>query len=43
VDEDLRKKYRIISMDRPGFGFSDYGKAMHLQEQCKLLLPVLQN
>ena len=41
-DEDLRKKYRIVSIDRPGFGFSDYGKAMHLQEQCKLLLPVLQ-
>lgn len=41
-DEELRKKYRIVSIDRPGFGFSDYGKAMHLQEQCKLLLPVLE-
>ena len=42
-DEDMRKKYRIVSFDRPGFGFSDFGKAMHLQEQCKLLLPVLQS
>ncbi|HMK24842.1 MAG TPA: alpha/beta hydrolase [Chitinophagaceae bacterium] len=42
-DEDLRKKYRIVSIDRPGFGFSDYGKAIHLQDQCKLLLPVLQS
>lgn len=42
-DAEMRKKYRIISFDRPGFGFSDYGKAMHLQEQCKLLLPVLQS
>lgn len=42
-DDDMRKKYRVISFDRPGFGFSGYGKAMHLQEQCKLLLPVLQS
>lgn len=42
-DEEIRKKYRVISFDRPGFGFSGYGKAMHLQEQCRLLLPVLQS
>ncbi len=41
-DKDLLKKYRIISFDRPGFGHSDYGDPMHLQDQCKLLLPVLQ-
>ena len=41
-DEDLRKKFRIISFDRPGFGYSNFGEAMHLQDQCKLLLPVLQ-
>ncbi|MEI9908962.1 MAG: alpha/beta hydrolase [Bacteroidota bacterium] len=41
-DKDLRKKFRIISFDRPGFGYSDFGDAMHLQEQCKLILPVLQ-
>ena len=41
-DKDLRKKFRIISFDRPGFGYSDFGKAMHLQEQCQLLLPVLR-
>jgi pimeloyl-ACP methyl ester carboxylesterase len=41
-DEDLRKKFRIISFDRPGFGHSDFGEAMHLQDQCRLLLPVLQ-
>ena len=40
-DADLLKKYRIISIDRPGFGHSDYGDAMHLQDQCKLLLSVL--
>jgi pimeloyl-ACP methyl ester carboxylesterase len=39
---DLLKKYRIVSIDRPGYGHSDFGRAMHLQEQCKLLLPVLR-
>lgn len=42
-DEDLRKKYRIVAIDRPGFGYSNFGKAMHLQEQCKIILPVLQS
>ncbi len=41
-DPALREKYRIISFDRPGFGFSDFGKPLHLEEQCSLLLPVLR-
>lgn len=42
-DEELRKKFRIVAIDRPGFGYSDFGKAMHLQEQCKIILPVLES
>jgi dipeptidyl aminopeptidase/acylaminoacyl peptidase len=42
-DERLNKKFRIVSIDRPGFGYSDFGKAKHLQEQTDLLLPVLQS
>lgn len=42
-DEDLRKKFRIVAIDRPGFGYSDFGKALHLQEQCKIILPVLES
>lgn len=42
-DERMRKKFRVIAIDRPGFGFSDFGKAMHLQEQCDIILPVLRN
>lgn len=42
-DEEMRRKFRVISFDRPGFGFSDFGKAMHLQEQSKLLVPVLKS
>ena len=41
-DERLRRKFRVVAIDRPGFGFSDFGHAMHLQEQCDVILPVLQ-
>ncbi len=41
-DSSMRKKFRIVAVDRPGFGYSDFGKAMHLQEQCKIIFPVLQ-
>lgn len=41
-DADMRKKFRIVAIDRPGFGYSDFGKAMHLREQCNVILPVLQ-
>lgn len=41
-DSSLRKKYRIISVDRPGFGYSDFGKAMHLENQSKLILQILK-
>jgi pimeloyl-ACP methyl ester carboxylesterase len=41
-DTAMRSKFRIVAIDRPGFGYSDFGKAMHLQEQCRIILPVLQ-
>jgi pimeloyl-ACP methyl ester carboxylesterase len=42
-DTQLLKKFRLISIDRPGFGYSNYGKAMHLQEQTAIILPVLRS
>lgn len=42
-DSSLQKKFRIISIDRPGFGYSDFGKAMHLQDQCKIIMPLLES
>ncbi|WP_276501085.1 alpha/beta fold hydrolase [Terrimonas pollutisoli] len=42
-DPDLQKKFRLVSIDRPGFGFSDFGQPLHLQDQCKLILPLLQS
>lgn len=41
-DSAMRKKFRIVAIDRPGFGYSDFGKAVHLQEQADLIMPVLQ-
>jgi len=36
-DADLQKKFRVMSIDRPGFGYSDFGYPMHLKEQSELL------
>lgn len=36
-DKELIKKYRLISIDRPGFGGSGYGEAMTVLNQCKLI------
>ncbi len=33
-DTMLQKKYRMIAIDRPGFGYSDFGKAENLKTQA---------
>jgi pimeloyl-ACP methyl ester carboxylesterase len=40
-DDSLRKKFRFISIDRPGFGYSEFGKPMHLKEQSEILLRII--
>ena len=45
-DKDLLKKYRIVSVDRPGFGYSEFGHVKSLREQSAIitvLLKKLQN
>jgi pimeloyl-ACP methyl ester carboxylesterase len=39
-DPELLFHFRMVSIDRPGFGFSDFGYALPLDEQSKLLMPV---
>ena len=39
-DKDLLGKYRMIAVDRPGFGYSDFGKAEPLQDQSALISPL---
>lgn len=41
-DSLLRRKYRLASVDRPGFGLSEYGQAFHLQQQADMLKPTLE-
>ena len=36
-DKDLLTKFRMISIDRPGFGYSQFGDAKNLKEQSKLI------
>lgn len=41
-DKDLLAKYRMVAIDRPGFGYSEFGDAKNLAEQSKLITPILQ-
>jgi pimeloyl-ACP methyl ester carboxylesterase len=41
-DKDLLAKYRMISIDRPGFGYSQFGDARNLTEQSDIISPLLQ-
>jgi pimeloyl-ACP methyl ester carboxylesterase len=40
-DPDLLQRYRMVSIDRPGFGYSDFGNPEHLDRQSQLMSPVL--
>ncbi len=40
-DKDLRLRFRLISIDRPGFGNSDYGNAISISEQACLVGPLI--
>jgi pimeloyl-ACP methyl ester carboxylesterase len=39
-DSALLQKFRMISIDRPGFGNSDYGKPLNLAEQSIIISPL---
>jgi len=41
-DKELLKHFRMISIDRPGFGYSDYGKPYHLAKQSELMSPLFK-
>ena len=36
-DTTLLKKYRMIAIDRPGFGYSDFGEAQNLDVQSQII------
>ncbi|MHA4812252.1 alpha/beta fold hydrolase [Flavitalea flava] len=39
-DRDLLTHFRLVSVDRPGFGHSDYGSPEHLAQQSALISPL---
>ena len=39
-DSQLLKKFRMVSVDRPGFGYSDFGDAQHLDIQSRWISPL---
>ena len=41
-DKDLLSRYRMIAVDRPGFGYSQFGDAKNLEEQSKLISPIVK-
>jgi pimeloyl-ACP methyl ester carboxylesterase len=42
-DSQLLQKFRMVSVDRPGFGFSDFGQAEHLDVQSHLISPLFNH
>lgn len=41
-DAELLAHFRMISIDRPGFSYSDFGKAYPLKKQAELIEPVVE-
>lgn len=40
-DDLLLERYRLVAVDRPGFGQSDFGKALRIPEQAEILASLL--
>jgi len=42
MDQELLHHFRMVSIDRPGFGHSDYGNPQHLPKQSELMSPLFK-
>ncbi len=42
-DTDLLAKYRMVSIDRPGFGYSQFGDAKNLADQSVIISPLIKH
>jgi pimeloyl-ACP methyl ester carboxylesterase len=42
-DSLLLQKYRLVAIDRPGFGYSDFGDAEGLEAQCTQIQSLIQS
>jgi len=43
MDSALLQHFRIVSIDRPGFGYSGFGMALHLPEQAAMIYKIFEN
>jgi pimeloyl-ACP methyl ester carboxylesterase len=41
LDPQLEQRFRMIAIDRPGFGYSNYGHAYHLKQQSGLIYGIV--
>lgn len=41
-DTLLLQKYRMITIDRPGFGYSDFGKAENVETQAEIIMQFIK-
>jgi pimeloyl-ACP methyl ester carboxylesterase len=41
-DSQLLKKFRMVSIDRPGFGYSNFGEGQHLDVQSDRISPIFK-
>ncbi|MEO7449760.1 MAG: alpha/beta hydrolase [Chitinophagaceae bacterium] len=42
-DKELLQKFRLLSIDRPGFGHSDFGKPLNLAQQSIIISPLFDH
>ena len=43
ADSELIRRYRLVSVDRPGFGYSDFGNTMDLAHQANLISSLIDS
>lgn len=43
IDPQLLQDFRLIAVDRPGFGYTNFGDSMNLDQQAELLLQVARS
>lgn len=43
LDTALNQRFRMLAIDRPGFGHSNFGHALHLADQARVLAPLLSS
>ena len=42
MDSDLLRSFRIISIDRPGYGYSNFGEAENLETNAQLITAIIK-